>query len=170
MHIQYSSMTFLLFNCYMHTASFSKSTSETAPAVVAGRFVTQLQSLYTLPSIIQSKLNQQKAVASVTASVYQIRTRFYRMHQCHVSVGRKEARDRVRASPGDSTAIPKSKSIKPVTYDIVFLWNVLILWTQQRQSSLDEKCRYLLLKTVYFLLLFCFIVTLATYFLSSVTV
>lgn len=40
----------------------------------------------------------------------------------------------------------------------------------QRQSSLDDKCRYLLLKTVYFLLLFCFIVTLATAFLSSVTV
>lgn len=54
---------------------------------------TQLHSLYTLPSISQSKLNQQKAVASVTAGVYQIRTRFYRMHQCHVSAGRKEARD-----------------------------------------------------------------------------
>lgn len=49
-----------------------------APAGVAGRFMTQLQSLYTLPSISQSKLKQQKAVASVTAGVYQIRTRFYR--------------------------------------------------------------------------------------------
>lgn len=33
-----------------------------------------------------------------------------------------------------------------------------------------KKCRYLLLKTIYFLLLFCFTVTLATAFLSSVTV
>lgn len=44
------------------------------------------------------------------------------MLQCHVSAGRKEARDHhTRVSPGVSTAIPKLKRRNPVTYDIVFL-------------------------------------------------
>ncbi len=110
-----------LYSLLLHALSlFLQRTCKMAPAVVAGRIVTQPQSLYILPSISQSKLNQQKAVASVTAGVYQIRTRFYWMRQCHVSVGRKEATDHVRVSPGDSTAIPKLKRRNPVTYDIVF--------------------------------------------------
>lgn len=86
-----------------------------APAGVARRLMTQLQSLYTLPSISQSKLKQQKAVASVTTGVYQIRTVFYRMHQCHMSVGKMEARDHVEVSAGDSTAIPKFKRRHPMS-------------------------------------------------------
>lgn len=43
------------------------------------------------------------------------------MHQCHMSVGKMEARDHVGVSPGDSTAIPKFRRRDPVVYDIVFL-------------------------------------------------
>lgn len=120
-------------------------------------FVTQLQSLYTLPSISQSTLNQQKAVASVTAGVYQIRTRFYRMHQCHVSAKQEgKSGDHVRASPGDSTAIPKLLDEKSC-----HVWHCVSVECFDSMNSTASKqpgwknVDILLLKTVYFLLLFC---------------
>lgn len=53
--------------------------------------------------------------------LYQIRTVFCRLQQCHMLVDRMEARNSVGTSPGDSPAIPKPKRRNPVTKDIVFL-------------------------------------------------
>lgn len=91
-----------------------------AAAGAAGRHSSRPQSLCSLPTS-QSMLKQQKAVASVTPGVYQIRTGFCRLHQSHMSVDKMEARSRVSASPGDSPAIPKPKRRDPVAKDIVFL-------------------------------------------------
>lgn len=144
-----------------------------APAGAAGRHSSRPQSLCSLPTS-QSMLKQQKAVASVTPGVYQIRTAFCRLHQSHMSVDKMEARSHVGASPGDSPAIPKPKRRDPVAKDIVFLSNVSILWNQRRQSSLKEKKkhvqRYAAENCLLFTSHFCFIVTLAATFLSSVTV
>lgn len=78
-------------------ASSHKRACRMAPAGAAGRHSSRPQSLCSLPTS-QSMLKQQKAVASVTPGVYQIRTGFCRLQQCHMSVGKREARNHVGQS------------------------------------------------------------------------
>lgn len=63
-------------------------------------------SILSLRSVSLTQINKKQLPVSPPV-LYQIRTRFYRMHQCHVSVGRKEARG--RATPGDFNCYTKIK-------------------------------------------------------------
>lgn len=112
---------------------------------------------------------QQKAAASVTASVLPNKNQVL----SDASAGRT---DSGTALLEILTAIPKPEldTLSLVTLSLrrMFRFSELAAskqpgWKEKRKKT---KCRYLLLKTVYFLLFFCFTVTLATYFLSCVTV
>lgn len=115
---------------YVHTASFS-DLQDGASSGCWEIYDPSAEPLILSPPISQSQSKRQKAVASVTAGAYQIRARFcVRLASGVVRrwFGWKPGTAFCReVSPGDSTAIPKLKRRNPVTYDIVFLWNVLIL-------------------------------------------
>lgn len=127
-------------------------------------------SILSLRSVSLTQINKKQLPVSPPV-LYQIRTRFYRMHQCHVSVGRKEARG--RATPGDFncyTKIKVEKSCRVWHCVSVECFDSLNLTASKQPGR--KKCRYLLLKRkncLLFIVIFVFIVTLATYFLSSVT-
>lgn len=139
--------------CYMHTASFSWGPPHGSSSSFWERPDCRASVLF--PSISQSKLNQQKAAASVTASAYQIKTPG--SIEC-ISVMCQRAGTKPGATVDGPLEIrlryqnQRVENLSPMTLSFCrMFWFSEI----QRQSSLDEKCRYLLLKTVYFLLLFC---------------
>lgn len=111
------------------------------------------QSLYTLPSISQSKLNQQKAVASVTAGVVPNKNQVLSNASVSCYSGQEESHE----SPGDLNCYTKTNEEKSC-----LVWHCLSVecfdslnLTASKQpgwKNVDICCW----KTVYFLLLFLF--------------
>lgn len=127
-----------------------------APAGAAERRLSQPQSLCSLPTS-QSVLKQQKAVASVTPGVYQIRTGFCRLHQCHMSVDKMEARNLLETRLLYQNPNGEILSIKTSSFSRMFRFSELdgvkAAWKKKQihvQRSAAENC---LLFTSHFVLL-----------------
>lgn len=114
-------------------------------------------SILSLRSVSLTRINKKQLPVS-SPVLYQIRTRFYRMHQCHVSVGRKEARG--RATPGDFncyTKIKVEKSCRVWHCVSVECFDSLNLTASKQPGRKNVDICCWKEKTVYFLLLFLFL-------------
>lgn len=154
--------------CYMHTASFSWGPPHGSSSSFWERPDCRASVLF--PSISQSKLNQQKAAASVTASAYQIKTQALSNASVSCVSGQERSQGPRSMGPWRFDCDTKIKEKKTC-----HLWHCLSV---ECFDSLKYSVKAAWMKNVDICCwkLFTFyccsvvIVALATYFLRSVTV